>query len=279
MGIILGIDLGGSTTKIVAFDEKQKLLAARQIRASDQITSLYGSIGQLLHTSHIPLDRIARIVLSGVGASYVDRDIFDIPTVKVTEFDAIGLGGLYLSGLEEALVVSMGTGTAFVRASAAHGMEHIGGSGVGGGTLLGLASRLVGQGDIRAVAALAENGHLDHVDLSIGDISRSRISSLAPTVTASNFGKLDHAATDSDLALGLVNTVFQTVGIMAAFACRNTSIQDVVVTGSLASLKQGQQILDAVGALYGLRFFVPKEAPFATAMGAALLHFRQQESQ
>lgn len=62
--------------------------------------------------------------------------------MKMEEFQAIGYGGLKLSGLTDALVVSMGTGTAYVRAGK-DGMKHIGGSGVGGGTLMGLASRLV----------------------------------------------------------------------------------------------------------------------------------------
>ena len=39
MGVILGIDVGGSTTKIVGYTEKKELIAALQVRATDQLTS------------------------------------------------------------------------------------------------------------------------------------------------------------------------------------------------------------------------------------------------
>ena len=42
----------------------------------------------------------------------------------------IGLGGLYLSGLDKALCVSMGTGTALVNATAGQEMVYLGGTGV-----------------------------------------------------------------------------------------------------------------------------------------------------
>ena len=56
---------------------------------------------------------------------------------KVDEFHAIGKGGLFLTGLTRAIIVSMGTGTAFIIADQ-NGEKHIGGTGIGGGTLLGL---------------------------------------------------------------------------------------------------------------------------------------------
>ena len=162
MSIILGVDVGGSTTKIVAFD--QKVIGMLQVRAGDQLTSLYGAIGNLLHQHNLSLSQVEKIVLTGVGASLIDEDIYGIPTVKVNEFAAIGKGGLLLAEETEALVVSMGTGTAFVYAKGDQ-IEHIGGSGVGGGTLIGLASKLVGESDFEAILALAEQGDLSHVDL------------------------------------------------------------------------------------------------------------------
>ena len=43
-----------------------------------------------------------------------------------------------MSGLDRAVVVSMGTGTAYVMADKGR-VSHLGGTGVGGGTLLGLS--------------------------------------------------------------------------------------------------------------------------------------------
>jgi type II pantothenate kinase len=54
--------------------------------------------------------------MTGVGASFVKRDLYGLNCARVPEFDSIGRGGLYLSGLGEAIVVSMGRGTAIVHA-------------------------------------------------------------------------------------------------------------------------------------------------------------------
>lgn len=276
MKIVLGIDIGGSTTKVAAFDENRRVIALQQVRAADQITCLYGAIGRLLHESGLTLDQLSQLVLTGVGAALTDGDIYGIPTSRVREFEAIGRGGLLLSHLREALIVSMGTGTAFVRASGSESI-HIGGSGVGGGTLIGLSKALFEESDIEAILSRAESGSLDNVDLMIRDISNGEIPSLPAHATASNFGKLKSTATDGDLALGLMNMVYQTAGMLAVFACTGAGIQNAVFTGSLASLPQARVFLGDVGALYPrLNFVIPDNATYATALGAASLAFENE---
>ena len=114
MSIILGIDIGGSTTKIVGLQSGGSVIAMHRVSAQDPITSLYGAMGNFLFTNGLELGDVSRIALTGVGASYVEGDIYGIATEKVEEFTAVGVGGLYLSGQERAVVVSMGTGTAFI---------------------------------------------------------------------------------------------------------------------------------------------------------------------
>ena len=268
MSIILGVDIGGSTTKIIGMQE-QTLLGALQVRASDQTTSMYGAIGHFLMKHQIALGSVSSIVLTGVGASFVDEAIYGIDTHKVDEFQAIGRGGLYVSGIEEAFVVSLGTGTAFVRADQ-QGVLHIGGSGVGGGTLLGLASQMVNKRDMEAVLALAENGCLENVDLSVKEILHHELPSLPLHATASNFGKIKSTATDADLALGIINMVLQTVGMMAVFAARNDTVKDVVLTGTLTTLPQVHEAFATISDRYGVKFIVPQHSVYATAIGAAL---------
>lgn len=273
MEIILGIDIGGSTTKIVVFEANKKVVDTLQVKANDQITSLYGAIGAILYKNKLSLKKVSKIVLTGVGATLINGNVYDIPTYKVNEFEAIGIGGLMLSELDEALVVSMGTGTAFVRAIKDKA-THIGGSGVGGGTLLGLSSKLINENDIEAIIALANNGDLNNVDLSIGEISNTDILSLPATATASNFGKIKSIANTSDMAFGLLNMVFQTVGMLAVFACLDTKTKNVVVTGSMATLPQARPLFSEVGAIHNITFIIPENAAYATAIGAAALHFK-----
>src|SRR5699024_918888 len=140
-----------------------------------------------------------------------------IPTSIVDEFYCTGRGGLYLSDLEEGIIVSMGTGTAFVYATPDK-IEHLGGTGIGGGTLVGLSNAVLNVRDIKNLVKLAQKGDLRRVDLAIGDITTNAVSNLPFDATASNFGKLSELATPEDIALGLLNLVYQTVGMLAVFA-------------------------------------------------------------
>jgi len=269
--IVLGVDIGGSTTKIVSIDKNRNILKTLQVTAGDQKTSLYGAIGNLLYESDLSLCDVEKIILTGVGATAVSGDVYSIPTYRVKEFEAIAYGGMKLSGKDNILVMSMGTGTAFVKATK-NEICHIGGSGVGGGTLVGLSKRLFGSGSIEYLTSLAEKGDLSNVDLSIGDISNEEIPSLPSHVTAANFGHLKSTATNEDVAAGLMNTVYQTAGMLAVFACKDTDIKDIVATGSLAALPQAKRFLPEIGALHNYNFIIPDKAIFATAIGAALMH-------
>ena len=268
MSVTLGVDVGGSTTKIVALE--RDVIGKLQVRAGDQLTSLYGAIGNLLHQHRLALSDIGRIVLTGVGASLIHEDIYGIPTCRANEFSAIGKGGLLLSGEEEALVISMGTGTAFVYARG-NQAEHLGGSGLGGGTLIGLSSELLGESDYEAIIDLSRRGDLSQVDLSVRDISAENISTLPETATASNFGHIRSLAKKEDFALGLINMIFQTAGVTAALIAKARGFRKIVVTGSLTTIPQAQEILSGVEALHGIPFIIPPDATFATALGAAAL--------
>jgi len=263
---ILGIDVGGSTTKIVGLKD-DKCFGMLQVRAADQVTSMYGAIGNLLSKHEISPADVSKVYLTGVGASLITEQIYGIETIKVNEFDAIGRGALSLSNLDEALVVSMGTGTAFVRADKSS-IKHLGGSGVGGGTIIGLSSLMLGKSDIDAILALAEKGELKNVDLSVSDILCTEVQSLPADLTAANFGKIKSTASDSDIALGILNMVFETVGMLTVFALKDDTIKDVVLTGTLATFPQVKTVFSKFNELLGLKFIIPEEAVFSTALGA-----------
>jgi len=268
MGIVLGIDIGGTTTKIVGFSDGD-LVGTLQVRAADQITSLYGALGNFLRKYAFSLDQILRISLTGVGASFITENIYDIPTTKTPEFRALGLGGTKLAGLTEALVVSMGTGSAFVRVSNS-GITHIGGSGVGGGTLIGLSSIIMNENDIAAISMISDNGDLSNIDLTVQEITGETIPNLPPHTTAANFGKEKSMASHGDIGHGLINMILQTIGMLAVFACLDSPIKDVVLTGSLTTLPQIKKVFIELENLHGLRFIIPEQAIFAAAMGAAM---------
>ena len=177
LGLVLGIDVGGSTTKIVGLDKAGECKGMLQVDASDQVTSALGAFGKFIATYNLRISDINKIVLTGVGASYLEGGIYDIPTTRLDEFIAIGLGGLKMAALPSAIIASVGTGTAIVRATP-DGIRHLGGSGVGGGTLRGLAERFAGMHSFASLTTLAEKGDLSQIDLRLGDISREKIGNL-----------------------------------------------------------------------------------------------------
>jgi type II pantothenate kinase len=270
MKIILGIDVGSSTTKIVTLDEAGTLLKTAQMWTSDTLTSIFGSAGRILHDCGRQLQDVEKVMLTGVGGSFLDGDVFGIPTIRVTEFEALGTGGLYLTGLDRAVICSIGTGTSLVSADGGH-FSHVGGSAVGGGTLMGLSKRLFGITDFEAVERMASEGNLKNVDWGMNEITRTQLENLPDIATASNLGKMRTDATDGDVALGIFNMIYQTAGTLAVFACRNGNFDNAVFTGSLSYSKMARYMLVAVGEMYGIRFEIPKNGVFATAIGAARL--------
>ncbi len=270
MGKIIGIDIGGSTTKIIGFNQGE-LFSPLLVKATDPIASVYGAFGKFLDANGLRLEDVERIMVTGVGSSHIVSKLYGIPTGKVDEFRAIGRGGLFLSGLSNAIIVSMGTGTALVKADHS-GVRHLGGTGVGGGTLLGLSNRMLNVRDFDNLVETALEGNLTQIDLTIGDISHDEVIGLPPDSTASNFGKISDLATKADVALGIINLVFQTIGMIAIFATRIDHTRDVILTGNLTNVPQSHEIFVRLGELFDVNFITPPSAEYATAAGAAICY-------
>ena len=266
--MVIGIDIGSTTTKIVAIypDRSFKTLITK---AFDPVTSATGALGKMLMQNNLEIGSVKNIVLTGVGAAGIEGNLFGIPTSKIEEIEALGLGGMYLSGKTDVVIANLGTGTALVEAHAGR-ILHIGGTGVGGGTILGLAKVMLKISDLDILLGMAMHGRIGQVDLLIGDIAGSDIGFLKKEMTASNFGKLMDSAKDEDIALGIFTMVYQVIGTVAALAARSRNISTIVVTGTASNAILGKRILDAIADMYETSFIYPDHAPFATAIGAAL---------
>ena len=276
MGVILGIDIGGSSTKIVGLHENGTVIDMLRVKAEDPLTSLYGALGNFLATHSLKLTDIGHIALTGVGASYVDGDIYGVRTGKVEEFPSVGVGGLALSRKERAVVGSIGTGTSLLWAEKGGEIRHIIGSGIGGGTLGGLCHKLVGMERFGQIKKLAESGNLDHVDLTMKDITVHSAPTLDPDMTAANFGDLAEDATPADLAAGVVNLVLQAIGTMTVLACQCCDSKTVVLPGSMTTLPQAVTNFQLFEKLYGIHYIIPENATFATAIGAGLYSLQKK---
>ena len=275
MEIVLGIDIGGSTTKIVGLRPDGSVLSMLRVRAEDQVTSLYGALGNYLTSNGLQLSDVKRVVLTGVGAGFVEGDIFGLSTCRVDEFSASSAGALALSGEDKSIVVTMGTGTAFLYAEKGKTPRHLCGSGIGGGTLGGLCRKMVDMERFGQIKKLAEQGDLAKVDLMIGDMTPNPAATLDPTLTAANFGNLSEDATHADLAAGIVNLVLQAIGTMTVLASQCCDCRTVILTGSMTTLTQAKPNFENFERLYGIHYVIPENATFATAIGAALCSLQE----
>jgi type II pantothenate kinase len=233
-------------------------------------------VRDVLAAGGVDLGSLWQLAVTGGRHRALPEQIGDCAIVGVGEIPAIGCGGRALvmlaggDGAAPLLVVSAGSGTAVV---AARGDEyaHITGSGVGGGTLLGLARPLLGTTDPHAIDALAQQGDPNGVDLSLADVITGPIGQLPADATAVNFGRLarhDLAARREDMAAALVTLVGQVIAVTAINAARAQQIERVVVTGHLTDMPSVRRVLELVGGYYGMPLILPTDAGYATALGA-----------
>ena len=269
MKIVIGIDVGISTTKIVGIDQQGTVISPIRIKATDPVTSLYGAFGKYLYDNGIQLEDVEHVMITGVGAAYVDSPIYGLPTDKTEEFIADGLGARYESELERMIVVSMGTGTSLVQCDE-EGIRHIGGIGIGGGTLAGLSRVLLQTDDVKQVSSLAMRGDISHINLLIGDISANHLPGLPKNATASLFGNAASNASREDIAVGIIYTVLQAIGSATILSSLRSGIREFVLIGNLTLLPQCKEVFPAMEKLYKVRFNIPKYSEFCTAIGAAL---------
>ena len=269
MGIVVGIDIGGSTTKIAGFDGSKMLLPV-QISASNPVASSFGAFGKFLYDNKLDLNDIEQVNLTGVGSSALNQPIYGLPTFKVDEFTANGLGGGYFAnGSNEFMVVSMGTGTSYVRVKNGIPM-HVGGIGIGGGTIIGLSKYMLNTNDISKIQEMALEGEVGKIDLRIGDISHDPLPGLDLDITASNFGKASSRASAEDVAAGIVHMVIESICQTAALIAQQIDVRTLVLIGALTNFPECELVCKMVKSLFpGLDIIVPENGEYATAIGAA----------
>ena len=248
--MIVGIDIGGSTTDAVILENGG--LHVVTIEANDPVAAAAGALGKLVADFGIRLEQVECVAATGAGSRVLTESLLGRPVVKVNEFTAIGIGGTSLAGQKNALVVSLGTGTAIVSVTDDK-ISHFSGTGVGGGTLLGLAKHMLGVSTIERLEKLARKGDLRRIDLSVRDIAGGAIGDLPPSTTAANFGKISADSTPEDKALAIMNMIVEVVSVLSFATARACDQRDIVLTGKLTRIfrfMQRQKRMDAMFARF-----------------------------
>jgi type II pantothenate kinase len=267
--LIIGIDIGGSTTKGIILEDS-RIVHKCFVQTSDINTSASNTL-ETLFAKIGDKSVIDLIAVSGGGSRKIGNKLLGLPIEKVDEIRAIGLGGLILAKKRKGLIVSVGTGTAIVAAcDGGKSVKHIGGTGVGGGTILGLSKRIIGVDDFATLEDMASNGDACKVDLTVADIVGGSIGIIPGEATASNFGRLVNTGTKDDVAAGIFNMVSQVVGVIGVMAAKAHNLEeDVVFVGRPVRSRIVSKIIRETADLFGVKVCIPENCEFCMAVGAA----------
>ena len=222
-----------------------------------------------------------RVGLTGGGAAELARRLAGSP-IPVNEFAAWGAGAKALlegqggAPADRYLLVSVGTGTSVMLADGM-AVQRVGGTALGGGTIVGLGALLLGAGSFEELVALAAKGDRRRVDLLVSDIYRPGEIPLAGDLTAANFGKAGgragaEAPERADLAHALMGLVAENVALICAGLGAALQVRTVVFGGS--TLRENAPFVEILGQITGFTGTHPtflSEGEFAGALGALLL--------
>ncbi|MCH2172640.1 hypothetical protein MK489_17835 [Myxococcota bacterium] len=267
----MGIDVGATLIKTARLrdgDDSPTL----GTESMDQLDALAAALD-----SQYP----AQLVLTGGGATELVRRLRGAPRT-IGEFEAWGRGAsgllkdMGLDPTEPYLLVSIGTGCSALRVEG-ESVTRVGGTALGGGTLLGLGMALLGTRDYDEICNLALGGDRRNVDLLVGDIGGGDNIALARDLNAASFAKL--ARNDSepttrreDLADALLGLLGENIGLICAGLAATAGVSRVVFGGSaLRATPSLVNLLEAITRLHGFEPVLLREGEYAGSLGALAL--------
>lgn len=262
----IGIDAGGTLIKIAYIDQGELELIKFPTR---QMAKAVDWLKQ-----HFPR---AEYCVTG-GKSEVLQKRLEQSVKQIVEFEATCKGVLrLLQDMENAptdfVLTNVGTGTSI---HIVKPEEHfrIGGTGVGGGTMLGLSKLLTGAGEFGEIVQEAPHGLRERVDLKVSHIYEGAVPPIPGDLTASNFGHVPHSQEElnpSDLLASVIGLVGETVTTVSVHAAMQYGVSSVVYIGSSFI---GNELLKKVVADYtvlrGGRPILLDNGEYSGAIGALL---------
>ena len=260
--LLAGIDAGASLWKLV--------------RVGEELETEIFPAGAVEEVSQRIADWApGRVGVTGGGAARLAAILEGHEVQQVSEFEAWARGAPVLA--ERAgwslppryLLVSLGTGTSALAVEDG-AARRVGGTALGGGTLLGFARLLCRAETFAEIVDLAARGDRGRVDLLVGDVYPEGGIPLPPELTASNFAKLA-SREPADLAHALLGLLGENVGIPCAAMAVALGIDTLVFGGGvLAGNPRLEEILRRTVELSGREARFLPDGAFCGAVGAAV---------
>jgi type II pantothenate kinase len=217
----------------------------------------------------------AWVGLTGGGAQQLAH-LLDSDTARIDEFDAWSTGARRMlegrvQDLNRFLLVSVGTGTSAMLVDGAR-VARVGGTALGGGTVMGLVAGLTGERRFDQIAELAAAGDRRRVDLLISDIYPEGNFLLPGNVNAASFARLafqEGPADPADLAHAVMGLVGENVLLICCGLAAAAKVERIVWGGT--TLRNNPSLVAVLSggcrALGREPTFLP-EGEFVGALGA-----------
>lgn len=260
----IGIDAGGTLVKLV-YEENGQLHF--KTYSTSNMTKLADWVRMVAQNTRI-------FITGGKGAKL--KRTFGQDAIQLEEFSTQVDGTNYLlkkSGktIDDYILVNIGTGTSIFYVHA-DGYERLLGSGLGGGTLLGLGKLLSGSKEFSRLLELAEEGESQKSDLLVGDIYKDNDSPIVADLTAANFGKVHLQQTsEADQIASLIRMIGENILLLASQAAMMKNTNHIVFTGStVAENLPLQRVITSFREMLSLDIIFPEKGSHAGALGAWL---------
>ncbi|GAM13359.1 type II pantothenate kinase [Mesobacillus selenatarsenatis] len=263
---MIGIDAGGSLIKI-AYEENGRLNFRKQ-----PIGEMDDVLGWLKLVSSNK-----RVSLTGGRAGKIKAEFFPESEI-IDEFTAAFKGANYLmmkEGLPSVgkyLLINIGTGTSWFKIEGEH-YDRVLGSGIGGGTFMGMGNLLAEPSDFTSLVSLSAAGEKGNVDLLVKDIYHPEEPPIPGDLTASNFAKTEAISSSSaaDKVSSVLNMIAETITLLTVQTAALHNTKRVIFIGStLAGNKPLQECLDFYCKMSGLEPTFLQNGEFSGAIGALL---------
>lgn len=225
----VGIDAGGSLTKVVFHEKGRRHYKTFPSRDINQMSQWI----QWLSPS-------SEFYVTGGKAGLVKKILNN--STEISEFKAVCEGSAHLLAEEHArqgpfILANIGTGTSFFLVNQEKGeYRRLLGTGMGGGTIMGLGKILSGKVSFSEIISEAKSGNRENVDLLVKDLYEDEEPPIPGFLTAANFaGDLSGEETPNDSLRSMINMIAETIILLAARAAETEGIKTIVFTGGALS--------------------------------------------
>ncbi|WP_113930038.1 type II pantothenate kinase [Bacillus sp. P14.5] len=221
----IGIDAGGTLIKVVYNEGGARHYKTFSSRDLD-------SLSQWLRW----LSPHSEFCLTGGRAGQI-KNLFENAS-EIPEFEAVCSGAAILLYEEHQkknpfILANVGTGTSLFYVDPERNQHRrLAGTGMGGGTIMGLGRLLAGLESFSEIIQTAQSGNREKVDLLVKDLYENEKPPIPGHLTAANFaGEFSGEETPADALRSLINMVAENIILLSSREAQAEGIKTIVFSG------------------------------------------------